>query len=61
MIDGLAIEIDGKIHNQRKDYDRYRDEFLQSLEIETLRFTDEDVLNNFETVMEIIEDKLTWK
>ncbi len=27
----LAIEIDGKIHDSQKEYDRYRDEFLMSI------------------------------
>lgn len=55
----LAIEIDGKIHDSQKEYDRYRDEFLMSIGIETLRITVEDVLNNIEIVKEMIRIKLT--
>jgi len=55
----FAIEIDGKIHNSRQEYDRYRDEFLKSLEIKTLRIKNEDVFNNIETVKEMIIDELS--
>ena len=57
----LAIEIDGKIHNSQKEYDRYRDEFLKSLEIETLHIKDVDVLNNIDTVIETIKFELLRK
>ena len=33
----LAIEIDGEIHNSQQNYDKYRDEFLHSIGIQTLR------------------------
>lgn len=55
----LAIEIDGKIHDSRQEYDKYRDEFLQSIGIYTLRIKDEDVLNNMEIVIEMIKRKLS--
>ena len=55
----LAIEIDGKIHDSQKEYDRYRDEFLMSIGIHTLRIKDEDVLNNIEIVKEMIKTRLT--
>ncbi len=55
----LAIEIDGKIHDSQKEYDRYRDEFMMSIGINTLRIKDEDVLNNVEIVKEMIRIKLS--
>ena len=57
----LAIEIDGKIHDSQQEYDRYRDEFLQSIEIRTLRIENKDVLNNIETVKEMIKRELLEK
>lgn len=57
----LAIEIDGKIHNSQKEYDRYRDEFLESIGIQTLRIKNEDVINNMEFVVEIIKVKLSGR
>ncbi len=55
----LAIEIDGKVHESQKEYDRYRDDFLQSLDIVTLRVKAEDVLNNIEFVKKVIKEKLS--
>lgn len=57
----LAIEIDGEIHNTQQEYDRYRDEFLRSLEIETLRIKNEDVLYDIVNVAEMIRNKLSGK
>ena len=47
----LAIEIDGDIHKSRKDYDDYRDFFLASIGITTLRFSVSEVLNNTDNVI----------
>lgn len=55
----LAIEIDGDIHKSRKDYDDYRDEYLKSIGITTLRFTNEDVLNNIDDVLSVIKKSLS--
>ncbi len=54
----LAIEVDGDIHKNRTDYDEYRDEYLKSAGIETLRITNEDVINNIDVVVEKIRVKL---
>jgi very-short-patch-repair endonuclease len=55
----LAIEIDGNIHDSQQEHDRYRDEFLHSIGIRTLRIKNEDVLNNIEKVIEMIKNKLS--
>jgi len=54
----LAIEIDGDIHNFRKEYDNYRDEFVEYIGITTLRFSSHEVFNNIEYVVNQIEDVL---
>ena len=54
----LAIEIDGDIHKFRKDYDEYRDKYLESIEIKILRFSNEEVLNNTNFVPEKIITEL---
>jgi len=54
----LAIEIDGDIHKQRIDYDEYRDAFLKSIGIETLRFKNEEVIENIGNVLDTIRIKL---
>jgi len=54
----LAIEIDGDIHKQRLDYDEYRDAFLKSIGIETLRFKNEEIIENIDNVLDAIRIKL---
>jgi len=48
----LAIEIDGESHNKKKDYDLLRDQYLNTVNIKTIRFTNDEVLNNFDKVLE---------
>ena len=48
----LAIEIDGGSHNKKQNYDLERDRYLSGLNIKTIRFTNEEVLNGFEKVKE---------
>ncbi len=48
----LVIEIDGGSHNKKKIYDLERDKYLESVNIKTLRFTNDEVLNNFSNVLE---------
>ena len=50
----LAVEIDGDIHKYRKDYDKYRDDFIASVGITTIRFSTKEVLNNIDSVIEQI-------
>ena len=47
----LAIEIDGGSHNKKKNYDLERDKYLLNANIKTLRFTNDEVLNNFDSVL----------
>jgi very-short-patch-repair endonuclease len=54
----LAIEIDGDIHKDRKNYDEYRDEFMKSLDIKTLRFHNHEVLHNIDSVLQKIQNEL---
>ncbi len=57
----LAIEIDGEIHDAQKEYDCFRDEYLRSIQIKTLRFTNEQVLNDLKEVIESIKTKIKTK
>jgi len=54
----LAVEIDGDIHKCRKEYDNYRDEFIKNIGITTLRFTDKEVFNNIQNVLNTIKNAL---
>lgn len=52
----LAIEIDGSSHDTIKENDILRDEFLLQIGIQTIRFTNEEVLNNLEKVKQKVLD-----
>jgi len=52
----LAIEIDGSSHDKRKGYDQARDLFLKQIGIKTIRFTNEEVLNNTKNLRKKIFD-----
>ncbi len=54
----LAIEVDGPIHETRKEYDVQRDDYLKSIGIETLRFTNTEVKEQLDNVLNIIKTKL---
>ena len=51
----LAIEIDGETHNFRMTRDKERQKRLEGLGVWFLRFTDEEVKQNIEGVVEEIE------
>jgi very-short-patch-repair endonuclease len=50
----LVIEIDGGYHIKKINYDKERDKYLKCLNIETIRFKNEEILNNLEKVKEEI-------
>jgi very-short-patch-repair endonuclease len=52
----LAVELDGKIHCEREDYDRRRDEIIRQHQILVLRFRNEDVLERIEEVLRRVRD-----
>jgi len=54
----LVIEIDGESHNFKQDYDKKRIEYLKSLWLEILVYTDEQVLWNLEWVCEDINRQI---
>jgi very-short-patch-repair endonuclease len=56
----LVIEVDGSQHLEQdaKDYDHVRDEFLNSMGLTVLRFTNIDVIDNIDGVFEVIEKHL---
>nr|WP_240961593.1 endonuclease domain-containing protein [Nonlabens sp. Ci31] len=56
----LSLEIDGGYHIQKeqKEKDVERTIYLENMEISEIRFTNEQVLNDYETIIEIINSKL---
>jgi very-short-patch-repair endonuclease len=54
----LVVEADGPIHLLKKDYDQNRDEVLKSLGLKILRFENDQILNDTQTVLNKIKDHL---
>lgn len=54
----LVIEVDGEIHQYTQEEDKLRQEFLESLGFRVLRFTNEEVLSDINTVVEAIHRAL---
>ena len=59
----LVVEIDGSQHlsDETVEYDRIRDEYLSSLGLMVLRFTNTDVLKHVEGVVERIEQEMSLR
>ena len=53
---GLVIEIDGKSHNDKEEYDEKRESFLMSLGLLIFKTTTICVLHDLENVMEELEE-----
>ena len=56
----LVIEVDGGQHfsDEMREYDRIRDDYLHSLGLRVLRFTNTDVLTRIEAVVESINENM---
>ncbi|WP_194725367.1 endonuclease domain-containing protein [Noviherbaspirillum malthae] len=54
LSDRLIIEVDGSQHADALDYDTQRTTHLESAGFRVLRFWNNDVLNQTDTVMEVI-------
>lgn len=47
----LIIEIDGNIHDKRKEYDNNRDKFLEAGGFTVLRFHNNEITNSLDSVL----------
>jgi very-short-patch-repair endonuclease len=54
----LVIEADGPIHLLKKEYDKNRDEVLTALNLTILRFDNNQILNDTQSVLSIIKEYL---
>jgi very-short-patch-repair endonuclease len=56
----LALEIDGDSHYQTgaAKYDKVRQQFIEKMGIKVVRFTDNDIRDNLDEVLEIVLQKL---
>ena len=54
----LVVEIDGKIHDERWEYDSERTCELEKMWLKVLRYTNEEILWNIDSVRIDLENKL---
>jgi len=54
----LIIELDGSQHLKQEEHDAERTEFLKSKGYKVLRFWNDDVMNNIDSVLNVILDTL---
>jgi very-short-patch-repair endonuclease len=54
----LVVELDGDTHGAQEEYDAERTQFLESKGYRALRFSNRDVLQNIESVLETITANL---
>jgi very-short-patch-repair endonuclease len=50
----LAIEIDGSIHDKQKEYDNFRQSGIETMGIRFLRFSNDQVSNEIDKVLQEI-------
>ncbi|MEK6795123.1 MAG: DUF559 domain-containing protein [Spirochaetota bacterium] len=50
----LCVEIDGSIHNDQKTYDCIRSSLMAQFGIRTIRFSNDEVLENVDAVLKMI-------
>ena len=55
----LVVEVDGEIHQQQKQYDEGRTADLERFGIRVLRFTNKEVLNQLDAVVNQIKQAIT--
>ena len=54
----LIIEVDGDSHYGKEEYDSKRDDFLIGLGFKVMHFTDQEVLQDIDSVLEAIYEQL---
>jgi very-short-patch-repair endonuclease len=52
----LVIEVDGPVHDEQEEYDQEREEILQELGYQVVRFSNEDVTGEIDMVLANIYD-----
>ena len=54
----LVIEVDGESHENKKERDKSRDDFLKSCGINTIRFSNKEIIDNLEKVKSKLTNKI---
>ncbi len=55
----LAIELDGRIHDDRVEYDEARQQIIESKGVRMLRFKNSEVENDIEHVLRMIKQSIS--
>ncbi len=55
----LVIELDGGGHDELKEYDQHRTEYLESQGYRVLRFWNDEVMQDVEAVLRAVQDSST--
>jgi very-short-patch-repair endonuclease len=58
---GLVIELDGCSHDEKKDYDKEREDFLKSLGLTIIRFSARETLQELENVIKKLKNFIEEK
>ena len=53
---GLIVEIDGWIHDSTQEYDKNRQQKLETYGLKVFRISNDDILHNMEVAMHELED-----
>lgn len=56
---GVVVEIDGASHNEKQEYDKERDYYLESLGLKIFHIQDIDIKKNIAGVLEFLRKELT--
>jgi very-short-patch-repair endonuclease len=51
----LIVEVDGRVHADRKEYDKNRSSYLAAHGYQIIRFSNEQVMKEIETVLDAIK------
>jgi very-short-patch-repair endonuclease len=54
----LVVEADGPVHLFKKEYDKNRDEVLAGLGLKIVRFKNDDILTDLDSVLNTVKEKI---
>ncbi len=54
----LVVEVDGSVHGHQRDYDTERDSVINGLGLKVLRFTNDQVERDMNTVLNMIRESI---
>ncbi len=58
---GFVVEIDGSSHDDKVVYDKERDEFINSFNIDIIHYKDEDIKNNLNGVVQHLKEYISQR